>query len=467
MTTRKIYREEDHPPLPVPPHLNISAEMHLLTLRKNSTQTTPSPGCDQNLLLCLWGQSRSESYQKEFTRKPISSCTPPSPPPVASPRWPHPYLMWFSESLTLLGDPGLQQDSSGWQSSLPLNITAKWMKMTPFILLILAASDVCADRHSLRYYRTGVSSPGSGLPAYSSIGYVDDQQITNYNSDTRQNLPKTEWMKKMKSEYWERETKYYQKAELACKDNLESLTKRFTKTGGLHIYQEIVGCELGDDGSTAVYNKHAYNGRDFLYLDTQTWNWIPVTPEAKFSTQAWNLAETRQAEEWRNYLMNTCTGQLKEVFVCGREDLEKRVHPEVKVWGRRQSNGVMRLQCLVYGFHPRAVHVKWVRNGVDDVPSDEMSPILPHPDGTYQIRVRVDVTTREGDTYSCHVVHSSLQETVAVIWASGNTSSSVVVRVTSRVETSPDSNPFSYLNRRSHLPGVRARSLTPGKYLLR
>ncbi|CAI9619002.1 unnamed protein product [Staurois parvus] len=46
-----------------------------------------------------------------------------------------------------------------------------------------------------------------------------------------------------------------------------------------------------------------------------------------------------------------------------------------------------------------------------------MTPILPHPDGTYQIRVSVEVPTKEGDTYFCHVDHSSLgDETLSVIW---------------------------------------------------
>ncbi|PIO26671.1 hypothetical protein AB205_0088690, partial [Aquarana catesbeiana] len=95
------------------------------------------------------------------------------------------------------------------------------------------------------------------------------------------------------------------------------------------------------------------------------------------------------------------------------------VRPEVKVWSRHLSDGVTRLQCLVYGFHPRPVDVKWVRNGTDHVPSDEITPILPHPDGTYQIKVSVEVPTREGDTYSCNVDHSSLEgETLSVIWDS-------------------------------------------------
>ncbi|KAM5145820.1 class I histocompatibility antigen, F10 alpha chain-like isoform 1-T1 [Mantella aurantiaca] len=273
------------------------------------------------------------------------------------------------------------------------------------------------DSHSLRYYNTAVSSPGSGLPVYSEVGYVDDQEISNYNSDTRQFLPKTEWMKKLGDEYWKGQTQLGQGNEAASKHRVQTAMSRFNQTGGIHIVQVMYGCELRDDGSTAGYYQDGYDGREFMSLDTKTGIYIPTMNEAQITTQRWNSPEEREGERLKNYLENECIEWLKKHINNGREDLEKRVRPEVKVWGRRQSDGVTRLQCLVYGFHPRAVDVKWVRNGVDHLPSEEMTPILPHPDGTYQIKVTAEVPTTEGDTYSCHVDHSSLEdETLSVKW---------------------------------------------------
>ncbi|XP_073454458.1 class I histocompatibility antigen, F10 alpha chain-like isoform X2 [Aquarana catesbeiana] len=297
-------------------------------------------------------------------------------------------------------------------------MTAGRMKMMiPLILIILGVSGVECDSHSLRYYKTGVSSPGSGLPVYSEVGYVDDREISNYNSDTRQYLPKTEWMKKLGSDYWERNTQRGRNDEPVSKHNVQTLMSRFNQTGGIHIVQTMTGCELRDDGTTEGYDQEGYDGRDFMSLDTQREIYIPTMNEAQITTQIWNSPEVRWGKRYKNYLENDCIEILQKHINNGREDLEKRVPPEVKVWGHHQSDDVTRLQCLVYGFHPRPVDVKWVRNGEDDVPSDEMSPILPHPDGTYQIRVSVEVPTREGDTYSCHVDHSSLKdETLSVIW---------------------------------------------------
>ncbi|XP_077340554.1 class I histocompatibility antigen, F10 alpha chain-like isoform X4 [Lithobates pipiens] len=277
-------------------------------------------------------------------------------------------------------------------------------------LLCLAVIGVHSDSHTLRYYYTGVSSPGSGLPVYSLLGYVDDKEISNFNSDTRQYLPKTEWMKKLESDYWEENTQTARSAQLVSQHNVQILMNRFNQTGGIHVVQKMYGCELRDDDTTEGYEQYGYDGRDLMYLDTQRGIWIPTMNEAQISTQRWNSPEMREGERNKNYLENECIEWLKKHIINGREDLERRVPPEVKVWGRAQQDGITRLQCLVYGFHPRPVDVKWMRNGKDHLLSDEMSPTLPHPDGTYQIRVSVEVPTQEADTYSCHVDHSSLEE---------------------------------------------------------
>ncbi|XP_068120801.1 class I histocompatibility antigen, F10 alpha chain-like [Hyperolius riggenbachi] len=223
-------------------------------------------------------------------------------------------------------------------------------------------------------------------------------------------------MEKMEPEYWERQTKISQGYEAVYKHRAQILMNRFNHTGGVHIVQVMYGCKLRDDGSTDGFVLHRYDGRDFLYLDSKNWLWIPTTYEAQLTTQRWNSPEDRVGERMRYYLEIECINWLNKYINNGRDDLEKRVRPEVKVWGRQHPDGVTRLQCLAYGFHPRAVDVKWVRNGEDHIPSDEASPILPHPDGTYQTRVSVEVPTREGDTYFCHVDHSSLEETLTVPW---------------------------------------------------
>uniref|UniRef100_A0A8C5QN68 Ig-like domain-containing protein n=1 Tax=Leptobrachium leishanense TaxID=445787 RepID=A0A8C5QN68_9ANUR len=91
------------------------------------------------------------------------------------------------------------------------------------------------------------------------------------------------------------------------------------------------------------------------------------------------------------------------------------VPPEVKV-SSRQSGSTMKLHCQVYGFYPRDVDVIWKMNRME-ISLDEAKHILPNSDGTYQLRVSVEVIPEEEASYSCHVDHSSLGEPLITMLA--------------------------------------------------
>lgn len=92
----------------------------------------------------------------------------------------------------------------------------------------------------------------------------------------------------------------------------------------------------------------------------------------------------------------------------------RRVTPRTMV-SRRKTGDCTFLISYAYGFYPSEIEVKWVQDGVE-MPW-ESRELLPHPDGTYQVRTRVEV--QEGDderTYEYHVNHSSLPVTVKVTY---------------------------------------------------
>ncbi|KAG9463324.1 hypothetical protein GDO78_021980, partial [Eleutherodactylus coqui] len=190
--------------------------------------------------------------------------------------------------------------------------------------LLYTLSAVYSDSHSLRYYHTVVSAPGSGIPEFSSVGYVDDQEITNYNSVSRRTLPRAEWMKKEEPEYWERSTQIGKGNEAIYRNNMKLLMERFNQTGGFHSVQVMIGCELDDDGSIRGYEQHRYDGGEFIALDTQTWTYMATMSQALITTQRWNSPEVRAGEGERNYLENICIDWLKKYVENGREELERR-----------------------------------------------------------------------------------------------------------------------------------------------
>ncbi|XP_073537567.1 class I histocompatibility antigen, F10 alpha chain-like [Phyllobates terribilis] len=272
-----------------------------------------------------------------------------------------------------------------------------------------------SDSHSLRYYYMVVSAPGSGLPEYSEIGYVDDREIVNYNSDSSRYRPKVQWMKKMEDEYWEENTQRAKGNEAVFRHNVRIAMERFNQSRGFHIVQVMSGCELRDDGGITGYSQYGYDGREFMALDTRTWTYVPTMAQAQITAQRWNSPDIQEGERNKNYLENICIEYLKKHVEIGREDLERRVRPQVKVSGHEKGD-TMKLHCQVYGFHPRAVDVKWMKNKKDEVPSYETTDVLPNPDGTYQIRVSAEVTPKDGDRYSCYVDHSSLEKALYTVW---------------------------------------------------
>ncbi|XP_073417381.1 major histocompatibility complex class I-related gene protein-like isoform X2 [Dendrobates tinctorius] len=298
-----------------------------------------------------------------------------------------------------------------------LYIRGRMRKMSPLIVLLLCVSAVCSDSHSLSYYTFGVSAPGYGLPEYSILGYLDDQLMEKYTSDTLSRVPMTQWMKdNEKQEYWERWTHFSKGDEALFRHEVKLWRKIFNHTGDFHFVQVMTSCELRDDGSTIGYKQYRYDGEEFMYFDTTTGTFIPTMAEARIITQKWNRPDLRMREVTKIYMENECTERLKRFIEYRKEDLEKRVRPQVKVSGQEKGDTI-KLHCQVYGFHPRPVDVKWM-NGEDEVHSYETTNVLPNPDGTYQIRVSVEVTPKDGDSYSCYVDHSSLEEPLLTKWES-------------------------------------------------
>ncbi|XP_069800299.1 major histocompatibility complex class I-related gene protein-like, partial [Dendropsophus ebraccatus] len=292
--------------------------------------------------------------------------------------------------------------------------------MSVLILMVLSLSGVYSDSHTLRYCVSGITAPGSGLPDFSLSAYVDDQQTERYTSDIQRRLPVAEWMKKEKPEYWNRRTWSSKANEAAFRHEVSLGKERLHLTEGFHFLQMIQSCELRDDGSNVSSEHYRYDGREYMYYDKPTGTFIPMMADAQSVTQRWNMPDIGFARRTKHYLESECIQRLKRFIAYGREELERRgdstyFRPKVKV-SHQESGEVTKLHCLVYGFHPRSVDVKWMKNGTDDVPTDESTPVLPNPDGTYQIRVNAEVIPKEDDSYSCYVDHSSLEEPLLVRW---------------------------------------------------
>ncbi|XP_066123604.1 T-cell surface glycoprotein CD1b-2-like isoform X2 [Saccopteryx bilineata] len=69
--------------------------------------------------------------------------------------------------------------------------------------------------------------------------------------------------------------------------------------------------------------------------------------------------------------------------------------------------GHLLLVCHVSGFYPKPVWVMWMR-GEQEHPETRQGDILPNADGTWYLRVTLDVVAGEEANLNCRVKHSSL-----------------------------------------------------------
>ncbi|XP_041430421.1 major histocompatibility complex class I-related gene protein isoform X1 [Xenopus laevis] len=280
-----------------------------------------------------------------------------------------------------------------------------------FLLLFsFAVPAVYCGSHSLQYHIALVSNRIYGVPQFSVIMYVDGIQYGRYNSDVQYAQAFTPSLNVL-SEHIEKQTKYAQEYEVWQRHMLKFLMGFFNKTNSkgnedIHIYQRKSACELHDDGTIGGYQEIAFDGKEFFIFDKKRVMYLPVSQDAVMVSRLWNIRY--DATDSKEYIENECIEHLKLYLPIISNDLEKKVIPKLKVSSSESESGV-KLHCRVYGFYPRDVEVKWIKNERHEIDSEEAPEILPNPDGTYQIRVSVEVTPEEGATYSCHVDHSSLE----------------------------------------------------------
>ncbi|KAE8588391.1 hypothetical protein XENTR_v10022502 [Xenopus tropicalis] len=292
------------------------------------------------------------------------------------------------------------------------------MGIVGFLLLGLGAHIASCGSHILHYCITAVvSDPAYGLPQYSIVGYVDNLLIGRYSSQTRRPEFLIQSLRDL-FEHTEELTRIIHHKENAdtmiMKVILSSLNK--TGDGDFHIFQIKYACELLEDSSISGKEELALNAKTFITYNTENPEYIPVVPAALTAAQKWTEL---YAKLEKDYMEHECVSHLKLYLPYLKKDLEKKVPPKVKVSSSESESGT-KLHCRVYGFYPRDVEVKWIKNGRDEIHSEEAAQILPNPDGTYQIRVSVGVTPEGGATYSCHTDHSSLEKTLVVPFEANN-----------------------------------------------
>ncbi|XP_071388591.1 class II histocompatibility antigen, B-L beta chain-like [Centroberyx affinis] len=96
----------------------------------------------------------------------------------------------------------------------------------------------------------------------------------------------------------------------------------------------------------------------------------------------------------------------------------RKVPPSVSVKAPVQARFGTRttVECRVTGFYPQDIRVTWLKDGSEVTEGVSSTDTLANGDWSYQLTSYLELVPRHGETLSCRVEHSSLEEVLDVPW---------------------------------------------------
>ncbi|XP_076158121.1 class I histocompatibility antigen, F10 alpha chain-like [Alosa pseudoharengus] len=278
------------------------------------------------------------------------------------------------------------------------------MKIAAVLAVICWAHLVSGVTHSLQYFYTA-SSEVHSFPEFIAVGMVDGLQILHYDSNSKQLVPKQDWVNKaVDPQYWERNTGVAQGTQQSFKANVDIAMQRFNQTGGVHTVQNMYGCEWDDESKAADgFDQYGYDGEDWLSLDLKNLRWISTRSQSLSTQNKWN-SDKADLEMYKNYYTTQCIEWLKKYLQYGSSTMGRKERPEATL--HQKGTGFV---CHATGFYPDAVMITWKRDGEEMQEDVAVGETLPNEDGTFQKRAVLTVSAEEwkNKQYTCEVAHQS------------------------------------------------------------
>nr|XP_033492995.1 major histocompatibility complex class I-related gene protein-like [Epinephelus lanceolatus] len=284
----------------------------------------------------------------------------------------------------------------------------------PPLLLLVSFHGASAMTHSLKYFYTG-SSQVPNFPEFVIVGLVDEVEMVHYDSNTKRAEPKQDWMSRVTADdpqYWQRQTEGLIGAQQTFKANIEILKPRFNQTGGVHIYQNMYGCEWDDEtGEVNGYDQFGYDGEDFVAFNVKTETWISPNQQALITRQKWDNDKAWIAQQ-KHYLTQICPEWLKKYVDYGRSSLLRKDRPSVSLLQKSPSSPV---SCHATGFYPNSAMMFWRKDGEELHENVDHGEILPNHDGSFQMSSDLNVSSVppvDWEKYECVFQLSGVKEDI-------------------------------------------------------
>ncbi|XP_069372255.1 major histocompatibility complex class I-related gene protein-like isoform X1 [Paralichthys olivaceus] len=281
-----------------------------------------------------------------------------------------------------------------------------------FLLLLAGTHSATARTHSLKYFFT-VSPQVPNFPEFVAVGYVDEVQISHYDSNTKKVELKQDWMlKATDSEFWKGLTQYFLGHQQDFKVYIEILKALFNQTEGVHIFQKMAGCEWDDETEEVKsYLQGAYDGEDLISFDLETETWIAQRPQAVIIKLQLDNNKAQLAD-FKNTLTQECPYWLKIFVEHGKSFLLRTELPSMSLLQKSPSSPV---SCHATGFYPDSAMLFWRKDGEELHEDVYVGEVLPNHDGTFQMSTDLQVSSippEDWRRYDCVFQISGVKEDI-------------------------------------------------------
>ncbi|XP_033492940.2 major histocompatibility complex class I-related protein 1-like [Epinephelus lanceolatus] len=264
--------------------------------------------------------------------------------------------------------------------------------MIKLLLLLLCCHVSSPVKHSLTFYLM-VSSGVPNIPDYLVMADIDEVIMAYSDSNMATHEPRQDWVRKLRKEepqYWQRSVEACMNYQELFKAQTDSFKQHLNQTEGVHIHQQISGCDWDDETEKVHgFNKYGYNGEDFLTFAMETETWIAENPQAEMIKQEWDGNKFDIAKK-KNFLTSECPAWLKTYLNYEKSFLQRTDLPSVSLLQKSPSSPV---SCHATGFYPDRAMMFWRKDGEEIHEDVELGEILPNHDGSFQMSVDLNLSS--------------------------------------------------------------------------
>ncbi|XP_047460622.1 major histocompatibility complex class I-related gene protein-like [Mugil cephalus] len=286
--------------------------------------------------------------------------------------------------------------------------------MKELVVLLILFPIAHSVKNSLILYFP-ISSEVPDVPEYMVVAEIDGVILLYYDSSMKAPEPRQVWMAELiaeEPEQWEMISQQCLNYYHSLKRERDFFIQHSNQTGGLQMFQQIIGCEW--DNETDVvdgYKKYGLNGEDFISFDANTLTWTSLNPLAETVKQELDRNEDINVY-WKNLLTKVYLLYLKMFLSSWDRYLNRKDLPSVSLLQKTPSSPV---SCHATGFYPDRAMMFWRKDGEEIHEGVEHGEILPNHDGSFQMKVDLNISSvspEDWRRYDCVFQLSGVEDDV-------------------------------------------------------